>query len=118
MRPTDEEHEEVRRSVERLFRDVADRFENAIVRDDVPGPGLLGLIELSCSTPGTARIAALPGADQIDLYVGSKTGLELRPSKHDPGQPLTRVISILESVVSGDFKEWVRLRRIRYLPYS
>jgi hypothetical protein len=118
MEYTQEQHEAVRRSVEQLFRDVAARFPKATVRE-VPGPNRRnGLIELSCSLPGTARVSALPGADQIDLYVGAKTWLELMPTRRDPDKPLASVKIIVESVVAGRFEERIRLRRVRYLPYE
>jgi hypothetical protein len=119
MSYTQEQHEASRRSIERLFRDVAARFQHATVRTDLPGPtGRPGLIELSCSVPGTSHVRALPGADQIDLYLGEKTWLELRPSRRRPGKILDSVRKVVESVVTGTFKERVRGRRVRYQPYS
>ena len=118
MEYTQEQHEAVRRSVEQLFRDVAARFARATVRE-VPGPnGRDGLIELSCSLPGTARVAALPGADQIDLYVGAKTWLELMPTRRNPEKPLASVKTIVELVVAGRFEERIRMRKVRYVAYA
>jgi len=108
MKYSSEEHEATRRSVEELFREVASRFPHATVRTDVPGPGREGLIELSCSLPGTTHVRALPGADQIDLYLGEATWLELMPSRRKPGKLLDSVREVVEAVVAGRFEERVR----------
>ena len=119
MAYSEEQHEAVRRSVEQLFRDVAARFQHAAVRTDLPGPNELpGLLELSCSLPGTAHVRALPGADRIDLYVGEKTWIELMPSRGHPEKLLAAVEEILESVVAGRFGERVHVRRLKYGPYG
>jgi hypothetical protein len=115
---TEEEHEAVRAAVEELFRETAGRFAHATVRTDLPGPGgHPSLIELACSVPGTARISALPGADQIDLYIGQGAWLEVTASRRHPEALLDRVAGVVERVVRGRFHERVGWRRLRYQAY-
>jgi hypothetical protein len=104
---TDEDHEAARRAVEGLFREVASRFPHAHVRTDLPGPGGRPVIlELSCSHPGTARVRALAGADQVDLYLGETKWLEF-PSRRNPHKMLASVRNATEKVVTGNFRERV-----------
>jgi hypothetical protein len=118
MEYTQEEHEAMRRAVEVLFREVASRFPHATVRTDLPGPsGRPGVLELSCSWPGTARVRALAGADQVDLYLGQAKRLELLPSRRKPGQLIDSIRDRVEAVVAGRFKERLGWRAIRYEPY-
>jgi hypothetical protein len=102
---TREDHEAARQSVERLFRDFAARFPHATVRTDLPGPGREGLLELSCSLPGTTRVAALAGADQIDVFIGEDTRFEFWRSRRKRGTPLDSVRRVIEAVVAGRFEE-------------
>ena len=103
----EEQHELMRRTVEQLFRDVASRFEHASVRTDAPGPAGNNLPELRCSLPGTASITALPGADQIDLYLGKNTWFEVLPSRRK--RPAMDFVSeVVEAVVAGRFEEHLR----------
>jgi hypothetical protein len=105
----EEDHEATRRAVERLFRDVAARFAHATVHTDLPGPpGGKGLMELSCSLPGTTHVRALAGADQVDLYLGQATWLELQPSRRNPGKLLESIRGVVEAVVTGRFEERLR----------
>jgi hypothetical protein len=109
MKYAPEEHELMRREVERLFREVASRFDHASVLTDLPKPpGGEGMMELSCSLPGTSRVSALAGADQVDLYLGKATRLEFFPSRRKPGRLLDSVREVVESVVAGRFEERVR----------
>jgi hypothetical protein len=63
LKYTQEQHEAVRGSVEKLFRQVAARYEHATVRNDPPGGPAQrpGMLELSCSLPGTTHVRALAG---------------------------------------------------------
>jgi hypothetical protein len=115
---TDEDHEAARRAVEGLFREVASRFPHAHVRTDLPGPGGRPVIlELSCSHPGTARVRALAGADQVDLYLGETKWLEF-PSRRNPHKMLASVRNATEKVVTGNFRERVGRHVIRYSAYG
>jgi len=115
---TQEEHEAARRAVEQLFRDVAARFPDATVRNDLPaGPNNLPVgLELRSSVPGTTQVSAVVwAADEVDLYMGDHGWAEIwgRPDKMP-----ARVRRELERVVTGQYKEWIRGRRIRYRPYG
>jgi hypothetical protein len=118
-RLTAEDHAAARQAVEDLFRDVASRFAHASVRTDLPGPSSLPeMLELSCSIPGTARARALPGADQVDLYLGETKWLEVIPSRRNPDKMLAAVRKAVESVVTGNFKERLHGHVVRYRPYG
>jgi hypothetical protein len=112
---TEEEHEAMRQAVDRLFREVASRFPHAAVRTNVPGPGgAEGLIELSCSLPETMRLAALAGADQVDLYLGRAIWYEFVTSRRrTSGQVLDAVRGKVEAAVAGRFEEKVCERGVR-----
>jgi hypothetical protein len=112
MKYTEEDHEAARRAVEELFREVASRFAHATVRTDLPGPmGIPSILELSCSLPRTTHVRALPGADQVDLYMGEATWLELRPSRKEPARLMDSIRAVVEAAVAGRFEERVREAR-------
>ena len=116
---TAKDHAAARQAVEDLFREVASRFAHARVRTDLPGPGgRPGILELSCSLPGTARVRALAGADQVDLYLGEAKWLEIFPSRRNPDKMLASVRKAVETVVAGNFKERLHGHAVRYRPYG
>jgi hypothetical protein len=62
---------------------------------------------LACSLPGAATVCALPGEDQIDLYIGEAIWIELIPRRRSAAKRLQEVRAIVDAVAAGDVEETV-----------
>jgi len=104
---TETTHDSVYDAVLALFHEAAARFECAHVEFS-PGPAAGSqLPKLSCSANGTTSITAMPGADQIDHYLGRDTWLELFPKRRSKETLVGRVKAIVDAVTTGRFEEIV-----------
>jgi hypothetical protein len=108
MKYTEADHERAERAVEALFREVAARYDHASVQTNLPDPTTHHVLRLSCSSPGTTKVEAIAGADQVDLYLGEATWLELRPRKREPGSISDAIRQVVEAAVLGRFEERIR----------
>ena len=119
MTHSEEEHQVIRAATLRLFQEVAARFPHATVRTGLPAygkpvpPGEVGTIELSCSVVGTAKVQAMPSADEINLYFGEHTWIEYFPVRVESDGDIPYVREKLEAVVTGRFGEKLRVLKGR-----
>jgi hypothetical protein len=92
-------------AVTELFRRIASQHECARFELSPTGPNAALLPRLTCSVRGSAAIAALAGNDQIDLYIGADTWLEMLPRRGNVADLLDRARLVVEAVVAGRFEE-------------
>ena len=90
-----------------LIREVAARFDRATMDGPTPQPPAGMRLELSCSAPGTASVVMHPSDDDINVYLGETTWIELPRRKLDRPQRVQEVRRILDAVVNGRFEETI-----------